>query len=383
MKILLVAPIEVVPINSGAARRIFDMGKTLAMMGHKVTILDITIVSGFQNKKPQLLLSENNLEVITTGLFRRIVLKHLIQSDIVQFEFPYLFFLMIFMKILGKKYLLDAHDVEFHLSKNTQQISPIVRKKRSPYIFLNKLFQQTPLIVLFIEGISVKFSSMVFTCSQKDAVDIAQLYKISKNKIKVIPNSGRALYYQRVKKCSFDRPTVVFIGTFDTLPNMYGAKILVEKIMPIVKEEIPDSLFVIVGPNPPKWLTDASRISRGSLLVTGEVDDIRPFIAGATVAVAPIYQGSGTRLKLIEYMHLGKPIVSTTKGAEGIDVENEVSILLRDNPSDFAWGIIKLIKDPQLAGKISKNCREIALKKYSWETNAKTVDFIFHIIAQV
>lgn len=378
MDILVVSPIEVTPPNSGGARRIIDMGKTLATMGNKVTILDITIAAGFQNKKPQVLLEDENFKVITTGLFRSVVFKHLIYSDIVQFEFPYFFFLMLFLKLIGKKYVLDAHDVEYYLSMNTQQITNFGKHKASNYSFLNKLFQHTPIIVLLIEGISVKLSSIVFTCSQLDADNLSRLYRIPRNRVTVIPNCGRALIYQNVKKYTCNRPTVIFVGTFDHLPNTYGAKILVEKIMPVVREAVPDVQFVIVGPNPPQWLSDAGANFKENLVVTGEVDDVRPFIASATVAVAPIYQGSGTRLKLIEYMHLGKPIVSTTKGAEGLDVQNDVNIIVRDNPSDFALAVIKLINDTQLATTISRNCKDLALKKYSWETNAKAVYTIYN-----
>jgi glycosyltransferase involved in cell wall biosynthesis len=382
--ILFVSPIEVMPPNSGGARRILDLGKALATLGHRVTILNITIVSGLQNKEPRVSVSERNFEVITTGLFRRIVLKHLIYSDIVQFEFPFLFFIMIFLRMLGKNYVLDEHDVEFYLSRSIQQIAAIGRQKKSPYVFLNKLFQQTPLIILLLERVSVRLSSMVFTCSQMDATKLSQLYRTPKRKIAVVPNCARVLCYQGVKKHSFGRPTVVFVGTFDNLANVYGAKILVDKIMPIVRKEVPDVLFVIIGPNPPTWLLERARAtSEGSLIVTGEVDDVRPLIAGASVAVAPVYQGSGTRMKLVEYMHLGKPIVSTTKGAEGLDVENDVSILLRDDPSDFAWAIVKLIKDTKVASTISRNCRELALKKYSWETNVKLVDAIYKNLVQI
>jgi glycosyltransferase involved in cell wall biosynthesis len=384
MNILFVSPIEVVPPNSGGARRILDMGKTLATLGHKVTILDITIASGLQNRKPRVLASENNFEVITTGLFHRIVMKHLIYSDIVQFEFPYFFFMMIFLRMIGKNYVLDEHDVEFYLSRNIQQITGTGRKKKAPHLFLNKLFQQTPLVVLLLEGVTIRLSSMVFTCSQVDATKLSQLYRTPQKRIVVIPNGVRALSYQKVKKHFFDRPTVVFVGTFDNLANVYGAKILVDKIMPIVRKEVPDVLFMIIGPNPPAWLLEHARVaSKGSLIVTGEVDDVRPLIAGASVAVAPIYHGSGTRLKLVEYMHLGKPIVSTTKGAEGLDVENGASILLRDDPSDFARAIVTLIKDTEVASTISRKGKELALKKYSWETNAKLVDAIYKNLVQI
>ncbi len=367
------------PPSSGGAKRILDMGETLAALGHRVTILDITISSFFSNKQPQKLVIEKNFEVVATGLMRKTVLQILSQSDIVQFEFPYFFFLIPLMRILGKKCVLDAHDVEFYLSKNTNKMVAMEKQEKSS-AFLNKILQHTPLVVYFVEWISVKFSTMVFACSSKDAFHIATLYKISKSKVAVVPNCGRAASYQKVVENCFRKPMVVFVGTFDHLPNIYGAKILVERIIPIVKKEVPDVLFVIVGPNPPTWLLNASAISGGNIVVTGEVDDVRPIILGSSVAVAPIYQGSGTRLKLIEYMHMGKPIVSTTKGIEGLDIKDNIHVIVKDDPSDFAHAIVELINDPEKAERMSKNCRKLALDKYSWETNALSVEKLYRKI---
>src|SRR5208283_5374715 len=155
--------------------------------------------SAITNQKPKVLVSENNFEVINTGLFNATVLKLLINSDIVQFEYPYFFFLMMFLKLIGKKYVYDAHDVEFFLSKNMQKITALGKQKKSPFAFLNKFLQQTPMVVLLIEGISVKFSSTVFACSKTDAAEILRIYRVPQRRVVVIPNCGRASLYQRVK----------------------------------------------------------------------------------------------------------------------------------------------------------------------------------------
>jgi glycosyltransferase involved in cell wall biosynthesis len=374
MKVLIISPIDVIPTNQGAARRIIDIGKTLAESGHNVTIIDITLNSFFRNMKPKEILKEQNIEIIKSGFFRNSVFRRILHSDIIQFEFPFLFFIMILLKLLGKNYILDEHDVEFSLSQSMKQ-QTVSQTNKSTFHFLNVLLQQTPVFTLLVESISLKFSSKVFACSSQDAVMLSKIFKVSEEKIVVVPNCARASLFKDIKKLPLDRQAIVFVGSFRHLPNIYGAKILIEQIIPAVQARSPNVLFMIIGPDPPQWLV--AQNSKG-VLVTGKVDDVRPFVAAADVAIAPIYQGSGTRLKILEYMHLGKPIVSTVKGAEGLDVVDGVNILLRDDPVAFAAAITQLLTDIDLASALSKNSHELAIKKYSWETNVKKIIDVYN-----
>jgi glycosyltransferase involved in cell wall biosynthesis len=98
----------------------------------------------------------------------------------------------------------------------------------------------------------------------------------------------------------------------------------------------------------------------------GEVEDVTPWYRKCNVAIAPLLQGSGTRLKILEAMSLGNPMVSTAIGAEGIECIPERDILIADEPADFADKIISLVSDPGKSTLISDNARKLVEDKYSW-----------------
>lgn len=369
VNLLILSPIPVMPTNQGAARRIVDIGKTLARAGLKVTILELTINSFFKNSRPKFIWSENNFQIVNSGFFRTTVLKYLLSSKVIQFEFPFLFFIMIILKLIGRPYILDEHDVEFSISLILNK-KVFKNKDGNNFSLLNLILQQTPYVTLIIEKISLSLATLIFACSELDSKLLSKLYKIKKNKIVVIPNSVQAHLYKNVAKKGFSFPSVIFVGSFKHLPNVYAAKMIIEEIAPLVIERYPEVVFVIVGSSPPSFLINKNE---KGIQVVGEVEDVRPYIAGATVAIAPIYQGSGTRIKILEYMHLGKPIVSTRKGAEGLEVIDGMHLLLRDNPSDFSDAIIRLLTDKVFANKISEKAKKFAVDKYSWETNSKII----------
>jgi glycosyltransferase involved in cell wall biosynthesis len=96
----------------------------------------------------------------------------------------------------------------------------------------------------------------------------------------------------------------------------------------------------------------------------GLVSDVRPEVQSAGVSVVPLRHGSGTRLKIIESMALGTPVVSTSKGAEGLDVTHGENILLADDPIEFARCVAQVITDPQLRGRLSSNARQLVENRY-------------------
>jgi glycosyltransferase involved in cell wall biosynthesis len=140
--------------------------------------------------------------------------------------------------------------------------------------------------------------------------------------------------------------------------------------MPRVRQKVRDVLLVMVGANPPPWLV---RQQKGDILVTGEITDPRPLLAGADVLVAPVFFGSGTRVKLLDYMALGKPIVSATKAAEGLEMQDGVHFLRADTVESFSEAIVRLFNDKQLARVLGYQARDLARKTYSWDAQVAKV----------
>jgi polysaccharide biosynthesis protein PslH len=137
----------------------------------------------------------------------------------------------------------------------------------------------------------------------------------------------------------------------------------VTKVFPTILEQIPDVRLLITGDHAGLPLPAFSNI-----LLTGYVDDIKPVIASSSISLAPLLRGGGTRLKILEAMALGTPVVATSKGAEGLGAVSGEHLLIADSPEDFACRVMQLLKNPNLHDHISKNGKRFVKEKYNWET---------------
>jgi len=366
MKITIISPIAVLPPTHGAARRILALASHLARRDHEVTILSIL----FTHKRPFQDFQQSNLRILHVPIAKlhRLPLRCITTAHLVQFEFPYQPFLMALIKILRKPIILDEHGVEIHFTKETRQA-------------LDKKIRKIALLKMFLfEWMALKMSSVVFTCSEIDTRNIEIIYKIPREKIIIIPNGVDDTFCECTNPVRYGKPTIVFMGSFDHKPNVYAAKVLLNDIIPKVLKKVPNALFVFIGQNPPPWLMKSNEQS--NMLVLGRVRDPRPYIAGADVAIAPIYHGSGTRLKILEYLALGKAVLSTSKGMEGLHLKNGRHILIKDKPVEFAEGICQLLIDKELAIKIGEGGRRLILQKYLWKNIVRKVEQVYYQLLQ-
>ncbi|AFV02099.1 glycosyl transferase, group 1 [Dehalobacter sp. DCA] len=166
--------------------------------------------------------------------------------------------------------------------------------------------------------------------------------------------------------------SILFLGTLNWLPNADGLKWFIDHILDRVKEEIPDIKFYIVGKDP---IEQVKRLHNGkNIIVTGYVDDERDYIAKCSVFIVPLRIGGGMRIKILNAMSMAKCIVSTSIGAEGIDIQNRKDIFISDDPGSFATDIIFLMKNKETRETISRNAREKVLTQYSWDAIFKIAD---------
>jgi len=170
---------------------------------------------------------------------------------------------------------------------------------------------------------------------------------------------------------------MVFTGKMDYRPNIDAVVWFSSEIFPKIKNEIPEAQFVIVGQKPTPAVKNLELIN--GIKVTGAVDDIRPHIGGATVYVAPLRMGGGTRFKLLEAMAMKKPIVSTTIGAEGFAIQNGREMLIADDTDSFAQAVIALLRDESKRRTLSEAGYEF-VKGFDWE---KIMPMIEKILASV
>jgi sugar transferase (PEP-CTERM/EpsH1 system associated) len=209
-------------------------------------------------------------------------------------------------------------------------------------------------------------ANRVIAVSEADAAAVRQLDPALK--VHVIPNGVDTTHYRRDAVAPLDLPphAVVFTGTMDFRPNVDAVLWFAREVLPLVRASVPDAHFLIVGQRPHARL-DALR-GDPRIVITGGVEDTRPYIAGAAVYVIPLRMGGGTRLKLLEALALEAPIVSTTLGAEGFDLTPGQEIVLSDDAASFAQSIVALINDRTRAAALGREGRSVAVTKYDWQT---------------
>jgi len=189
--------------------------------------------------------------------------------------------------------------------------------------------------------------------------------------IQVIPNGVDTSYFsarniaeacRRTGQCNSKR-TILFVGSMDYHANIDAVTWFSRAGWPDVARNHPDIHFTIVGRDP---APEVRALASDRIQVTGTVDDVRPFYASAIAAIVPIRSGGGTRLKILESMAAGVPVVSTRLGAEGIEAEDDVHLLLADNGPHIAAAIARIVSSPETERRLSQAGRELVSKIYDW-----------------
>jgi len=160
----------------------------------------------------------------------------------------------------------------------------------------------------------------------------------------------------------------LFIGNMEYRPNIDAVLYFCEQILPLIKTEIPQAELYIVGLNPgPEVLA----LAGPGVYVTGPVADVRPYYSQCAACIVPLRAGGGTRLKILESMSLGRPVVSTSIGCEGLDVQNGEHLFIADTPQDFASKVLQLLGDENTRNHIVRRGRELVEQQYDWDVLAR------------
>ncbi|RJO65797.1 MAG: glycosyltransferase [Candidatus Omnitrophota bacterium] len=202
------------------------------------------------------------------------------------------------------------------------------------------------------------------TCSATDKEIIENRARDAK--VYIIPNGVDSGYFSP-DSYGLQRNSIVYTGQIGWHPNEDALLYFVRTIYPIIKKEEPTTSLWIVGNNPTSKIRMLAR-NDSSIIITGYVDDVRPYIGEAHVYVVPLRIGSGTRLKILEALSMKKAIVSTSVGCEGIEVENNKHLLIRDGSVDFANAVLEIMKNDELRIRLGKNGHRLIEEKYEWNT---------------
>jgi len=325
----------------------------------KVFIIELTSFSG-----PNLpLLAFKSLftrDPLTVNLFKskkmRSVIRELVQDvkmDIAHYDTISL--AEYFHDIGNVPKYLTHHGVESFMIKRRVQNEPNVLKKFYLVIEAYKLRKY--------EQFHCPKFHLNITVSEDDKSLLGNISPESR--IEVVEN-GVDVDFFLPQRAHINTNRLIFAGRLDQYSNMDAVLYFCLRVWPLVKEKFPEMRFTIIGNNPPPKLLEIADYDKGIELL-GYVDDVRPYFADATISVCPIRDGGGTRIKILDAMAMGMPIVSTAIGCEGLKVTPEKDVLIANTPRDFVDKIEKLSSDDKLRKSMSSFARKTAEEKYSWK----------------
>jgi glycosyltransferase involved in cell wall biosynthesis len=257
-------------------------------------------------------------------------------------------------------FVFDTHNLisNIYLRMRDQESNPLKRW------FLRVLQKKT----FDYEARIIGRIALCLACSDNEKAEIENL--VPGIRTETIPNGVDTGFYTVDAARTFNSAdhNLIFLGAMDYLPNFDGIRFFCKEVFDILQKHLPDIQLTIIGRNPPESI---ERLEKENLTVTGFVEDVRQWIQRADLMVVPIRIGGGTRIKILEGMAQGIPVISTRIGAEGIQADHEENIFFADTSQEMIEGIIKLLKDPDLRKKIADGGRKLVEEKYDWNVSGK------------
>ncbi len=238
--------------------------------------------------------------------------------------------------------------------------------------------------IRFIEWLACKRSSHIITISEVDRDRLVKLYSINCSKISVIPTgfykklplSDDAKKYIRLRYgINAGMIVIVFHGSYTHPPNREAFDLILNYIAPKF-ETNKNVIFVLAG-------TGLDPFVKNNIKSVGYVEDIFELLQIADIAIVPIREGSGVRMKIIDYLTAGLPIISTRKGAEGINLENNTHAIIVDDINEkFIKCIEYLCNDFNERRRLSENCRQLALNEYGWDNISRKINTLYFMLTR-
>ena len=210
--------------------------------------------------------------------------------------------------------------------------------------------------------------------------DRQQMLEMNPNcEITVVPTGVDVAKFPVAPPSTIKPPRIVFTGSMDWEPNIDAMEYFCAQIWPRILAEYPDAIFQIVGRNP---YSRVQRLASPSVQVTGTVPSVSDYLRDASVVIVPLRIGGGTRLKIYEAMAMGKALVSTSIGAEGLSFQNGRDLLLADDAASFADAILLLLRDDQVRRRFEQAAVALAAQ-YDWSVIASQLGEVLEKIAGV
>ncbi len=382
MKILQITNKVPYPAKDGGSIACMNLTRGFALLGHKVTVLAMNTKKHYTEQEDipesvkdwadfelvdvpapispvclimNLLFSDqpyNAVRFISKSFEQKLIkLLQAKKFDVIQLEGLYVCpYIRSIRKYSDAKIVYRSHNIEHEIWERTAALSKGIRRfylnilSRRIKKFEKNCMDQYDLIVPITERDGIILDRLGNTKPahvSPTGIDSTQLIPHSKN---------------------LEHPSLFHIGSLEWAPNQEGLIWFIDKCWPKIHQEFPELKFYIAGRKAPDWLL--KRFNAPNIVYEGEVEDAYQFMNSKSIMVVPLFSGSGMRIKIIEGMALGKPIVSTPIGTEGISTQSGTNILIAENEKEFLYEVSRLITDEELFHSISRNAIEYIQEKF-------------------
>jgi polysaccharide biosynthesis protein PslH len=262
----------------------------------------------------------------------------------------------------GRRHVLTLQNIAFH------QYDRIFRTERRLHVKM-RAFLHSRMMRMWEPRYAARFDR----CIAVSAVDRDVLLNVNPRvPVHVVPNGVDVAQYRPLpvpvsELTGASPPSLLFIGKMSYPPCADAVLFFCEEVLPLIRRALGEVEMWIVGREPPP---EVVRLEGDGVHVTGWVDEVEPYYRRSTVSVVPLRAGGGTRLKVLEAMALGRPVISTSIGCEGLDVVDGQHLLVADDAVSFAEQTIRLLTERALYESVAAAARSLVVRNYDWDAIA-------------
>lgn len=389
MKILMLTPYLPYPLLTGGQTRSYNLIKRLSSLGHKITLFSL-----IKNNNERGYLGELEKYCREIQVFQRPE-KPWTLRNILKTGFSLYPFLVIRnwaegeKKAIGEKIKAEKFDL---IHAETFYVMPHIPQTEIPILLVEQTIEylvyshyadsHSNLLLrpfLYFDVLKMKYWEKKFWSQANKVAAMSgddkriMLSQLPVLDVDIVPNGVDCEFFGKSITKKSKTPVVLYLGNFTWLQNREAVNILVRKIWPKIKSAIPQAKLWIIGKDARKFFPDLSTVD----IRVEEINDVREVYQSASLLVAPIYGGGGTRYKNFEAFASGLPVVTTSIGIGGIDVKDGVHVVVRDKPEDIVAAAVKLLKNFDYANNIAANAKKLVKDEFDWNPIAKNLSRIY------
>ncbi|MBU1032080.1 glycosyltransferase family 4 protein [Patescibacteria group bacterium] len=389
MKLLMLTPYLPYPLLTGGQTRSYNLIKRLASLGHEITLF--CLVKSNTERKYVGELQKYCKEV---QVFPRSE-KPWTAGNILRTGFSFYPFLVIRNWAKGEKDAIadKLREEKFDLiHAETFYVMPHIPKTSIPILLVEQTIEylvykhfvdgfNLPLIkpFLYIDVVKMKYWELKYWKIAKRVVAMSEedkktmLSETNELDVDIVPNGVDSKFFGRSIASRSVNPIILYLGNFTWLQNREAVDVLIKKVWPKIKMGLSEAKLWIVGKEAKSFF---SNFTSSDIRIL-EVDDVREVYQKASLLVAPIYGGGGTRYKNFEAFASGLPVVTTSIGIRGTEAQDGVEVIIQDDPADIAQAAIDLLTDQKKYQRIAENAKKMVREKYDWDPIAKKLSAIY------